>query len=71
MYLLLRPQYVGFTVYVQAFSLQSLHFGSNSSAARNPGTVVRGLSWDSVSMCLFHYISMETASHAQTFLCGL
>ena len=54
-----------------SLSLQFLHFGSNSSAASNPGTVVRNLSWEFVSTCLFHYISMEAASRAQTFLYGL
>ena len=43
----------------------------NSSAASNPSTVVRDLSWKFVSTCSFHYISVEAASHAQTFLYGL
>ena len=51
--------------------VQSLHFGSNSSAASNPGTVVRDLSWKFVSTCLFHYFPMEAANRAQTFLYGL
>ena len=45
--------------------------GSNSSAASNPGAVIHNLSWKFVSTCSFHYISMEAASHAQTFLYGL
>ena len=51
--------------------LQFLHFGSNSSAASNPGTVVHDLSWKFVSTCSSHYISMGAASHTQTLLYGL
>ena len=49
----------------------AMHFGSNSPAGSNPGIGVRSLSWEFVSRCLFHYISMEAASRAQTFLYGL
>ena len=54
-----------------SLSLQFLHFGSNSSAASNPGTVVRDLSWKFVSTSSSHYISMGAASRTQTLLYGL